>query len=214
MLWVLRELGPTAPYVLADEMGVTKGAVSKLSERLCRKALVSRTTHKEGGRAQLLALTTTGNQLARELNLLAQETRLRFFGRFRATQLDVMFDMIKEIVAAHRASEERCEGKGLSAWVLDEKTRGYIKSFARDAYPLETVAFAIGVSPRLFRGHPEMMEAFERGYQTFLRKGTWRSRKKANIAFEADGTDLSGKVLTKKQARDEAARQRRELESP
>ncbi len=41
---------PTSPSQLADDMGLTRGAVSKLAERLIRKALLAREPRPDDGR--------------------------------------------------------------------------------------------------------------------------------------------------------------------
>ena len=57
---VLRELyecDDMVPSVLAEKIGMTRGAISKLADRLLAKALVTRTTNDEDRRYQALALT-------------------------------------------------------------------------------------------------------------------------------------------------------------
>src|SRR5271156_5192766 len=57
---VMRELygeDALAPSLLADKLRLTRGAISKLGERLIAKGLVIRTSHLSDGRAHTLALT-------------------------------------------------------------------------------------------------------------------------------------------------------------
>src|SRR5690606_10165127 len=56
----LYKLEPTPPSVLADRMGMTKGAISKLAERLVAKGLVERAESQEDKRAHKLSLTAEG----------------------------------------------------------------------------------------------------------------------------------------------------------
>src|SRR5580658_1388653 len=62
--WVLirhlLEVETLAPSRLAERMGMTRGAISKLSDRLLAKALVKRTDDPRDGRAHTLALTPAG----------------------------------------------------------------------------------------------------------------------------------------------------------
>jgi DNA-binding MarR family transcriptional regulator len=59
--WVLMrqllEVEALAPSRLAERMGMTRGAVSKLADRLIAKSLLLRTANPEDGRAQTLSLT-------------------------------------------------------------------------------------------------------------------------------------------------------------
>lgn len=82
--WVaLRELygaGRLAPSVLADRLGMTRGAISKLAERLAAKGLVVRSAGREDRRYQDLALTGPGQALVPDLARLADENDAEFFG--------------------------------------------------------------------------------------------------------------------------------------
>ncbi len=51
---------PTQPSRLADEMGLTRGAVTRLADRLIAKSLMVREASPDDGRAQTLALTDHG----------------------------------------------------------------------------------------------------------------------------------------------------------
>jgi DNA-binding MarR family transcriptional regulator len=56
-----------APSRLAERMGMTRGAISKLAERLIVKSMLVRTADPEDGRAQTLSLTPAGRALIPEL---------------------------------------------------------------------------------------------------------------------------------------------------
>src|ERR1700722_13840 len=62
--WVLmrRLLGEAgrAPSRLAERMGMTRGAISKLADRLVAKSLLARTADPQDGRAHTLSLTAAG----------------------------------------------------------------------------------------------------------------------------------------------------------
>src|SRR5271163_4125170 len=63
---VLRELyehRTVAPSVLADQLKMSRGTVSKLVERVCAKSLVKKTQGDEDRRWQTLALTAAGRAL-------------------------------------------------------------------------------------------------------------------------------------------------------
>src|ERR1700761_574401 len=71
MLRVLYEHDAMAPSALAERLGMTRGAISKLTDRLVDKALVTRTVDQGDRRYQALALTAAGQALVPELSALA-----------------------------------------------------------------------------------------------------------------------------------------------
>lgn len=71
---------PTPPSVLADRMGMTKGAISKLAERLVAKGLVERAESQEDKRAHKLSLTAEGQARIPILASLADRNDSEFFG--------------------------------------------------------------------------------------------------------------------------------------
>ncbi len=79
-LRVLYDVEPLAPSRLAERMGVTKGAISKLADRLVDKALVERTAVPGGGRGQTLTLRRAGRALVPRLASLADRNDADFFG--------------------------------------------------------------------------------------------------------------------------------------
>ncbi len=79
MMRALFDKEPTAPSRLADEMGMTRGAISKLADRLITKSLIIRKASAEDGRAQTLALTEQGIALVPELAALADRNDAEFF---------------------------------------------------------------------------------------------------------------------------------------
>lgn len=71
---VLRTLlatGPTAPSDLAARLMLTRGAISKLVERLSAKALVGRARAGGDGRRMLVTLTGVGRRLVPTLATIA-----------------------------------------------------------------------------------------------------------------------------------------------
>lgn len=68
------------PSVLAEKMGLTKGAVSKLSDRLLAKGLISRLASKDDKRAHSLSLTEAGAAKVPVLAAIADRNDAEFFG--------------------------------------------------------------------------------------------------------------------------------------
>jgi DNA-binding MarR family transcriptional regulator len=103
--WVLlRELfglGPTSPSRVADCLGMTRGAISKLVERLRLKKLVTRTASDDDGRAHVVALTAAGNELVPVLARLADENDREFFGHLTDDERNSLAGALREIVRRH-----------------------------------------------------------------------------------------------------------------
>jgi DNA-binding MarR family transcriptional regulator len=98
---VLRELfkrEPMAPSALAERLCMTRGAISKLVERLVRKSLVTRTADDEDRRYQAVALTARGQALVPELAALADRNDAEFFGALSASERKTLKRLMKQIV--------------------------------------------------------------------------------------------------------------------
>ena len=87
-----------APSRLAEELGLTRGAVTKLADRLIAKALVVRKADPEDGRAQTLALTREGRKLVPRLAGLADANDQAFFGHLAARERKALEQILKAIV--------------------------------------------------------------------------------------------------------------------
>jgi DNA-binding MarR family transcriptional regulator len=101
---VLRELhrlGTTSPGVLAGALGLSKGAVSKLVDRLVAKALVDRSVTEEDRRQQALVLTRTGRTLVPVLGRLAARNDAECFGHLPAGLPWHLMELMREIVRHH-----------------------------------------------------------------------------------------------------------------
>lgn len=70
---------PMAPSRLADAMGMSRGAITKLADRLIAKSLIMREASAHDGRAQTLALTDRGSALVPALAALADRNDAEFF---------------------------------------------------------------------------------------------------------------------------------------
>lgn len=101
---VMREMlntGPANPSQLAERLGMTRGAVSKLIERLCGKALVERTTSSTDRRYQYVTLTPKGKKLVPELARLADENDREFFGHLTDDERADLVRLLKNLVRRH-----------------------------------------------------------------------------------------------------------------
>lgn len=79
LLRALYELETAPPSILADAMGMTRGAITKLANRLVAKSLVSRVQNPQDGRAQTLALTPAGKAMVPRLAKIADHNDAGFF---------------------------------------------------------------------------------------------------------------------------------------
>jgi len=101
---VLRQLlgqQEITPSQLADQLGMTRGAVSKLIERLCQKNLVERQSLTEDRRYQHLGLTSAGQALVPVLARLADENEAECFGHLSAGQQQALRTALQELARQH-----------------------------------------------------------------------------------------------------------------
>ena len=103
--WVLlREMldtGAANPSLLADKVGMTRGAVSKLVERLCHKEFAERSASADDRRYQTVKLTAAGKRLAPVLAQLADENDREFFGHLKSEEKDCLVSLLRDIVRRH-----------------------------------------------------------------------------------------------------------------
>ena len=77
-LWDEKQIAPSA---LAQKMGMTRGAISKLVERLEAKELIGREHETGDRRYQSIALTKSGRAIVPRLAELADKNDAEFFGQ-------------------------------------------------------------------------------------------------------------------------------------
>lgn len=100
--WVLMrqllDVDALAPSKLAERMGMTRGGVTKLADRLIAKKLVKRTADPEDGRAQTLSLTPAGRALVPGLAALADANDAEFFDHLTAADRATLLRILEGIV--------------------------------------------------------------------------------------------------------------------
>ena len=87
-----------APSRLAERMGMTRGAISKLAERLIAKSMLARAADPNDGRAQTLALTPAGRGLVPKLAALADANDAEFFDHLAPENREALQRILREIV--------------------------------------------------------------------------------------------------------------------
>jgi DNA-binding MarR family transcriptional regulator len=101
--WVLMrqmlEVDALAPSRLAERMGMTRGAVSKLADRLIAKSLLVRAADPQDGRAQTLALTAAGRAMVPALAALADANDAEFFDHLAPEDRAALRRILAGIVA-------------------------------------------------------------------------------------------------------------------
>lgn len=102
LLRALYNKEPTPPSRLAEEMGMTRGAITKLADRLIAKSLVERRASAEDGRAQTLALTRQGVSLTPKLADLADRNDAEFFGCLTPTERTTLERLLKRMAERNR----------------------------------------------------------------------------------------------------------------
>lgn len=98
---VLRELygeDGLAPSRLAERLGLTRGAVSKLADRLLAKQMLVRRDNPADARAHTLALSPGGRDLVPRLSALADRNDAEFFDHLTAEDRATVERVMKGIV--------------------------------------------------------------------------------------------------------------------
>jgi len=103
--WViLREMyntEETSPSIVAEATGMTRGAASKLVDRLVDKSLATRREHSEDRRYQQLALTEAGRRLVPQLAAIADSNDQAFFAPLTKAERETLVVILRKLVDAH-----------------------------------------------------------------------------------------------------------------
>lgn len=106
---VLFDTDGMAPIALADRMGMTRGAISKLADRLLAKGLILRAANDAGGRGQLLSLTPAGRAMVPVLAAVADANDRDYFSVLTAPEQQTLDRILRTLV----------DRRGLSAPPVD-----------------------------------------------------------------------------------------------
>jgi DNA-binding MarR family transcriptional regulator len=93
--------GPANPSQLAEQMGMTRGAISKLVDRLCAKGMARRIASDGDRRYQSVSLTSKGEKLVPVLARLADKNDHEFFGHLTDEAQSDLVQLLKEMVQRH-----------------------------------------------------------------------------------------------------------------
>jgi len=86
------------PSEIAERLGMTRGAISKLIDRVVAKRLVKCKVEKGDRRFQSLILTPAGRKLVPVLAALADQNDAEFFGQLADEQRSGLIALLKDIV--------------------------------------------------------------------------------------------------------------------
>ena len=101
---VMREMfddEETSPGLLAERIGMTRGGVSKLVDRLVSKKLVTRRERSDDRRFQSIGLNPAGRRLVPHLAALADQNDEEFFHPLSARERAELMATMKKLVEAH-----------------------------------------------------------------------------------------------------------------
>ncbi|QCI95754.1 MarR family winged helix-turn-helix transcriptional regulator [Novosphingobium sp. EMRT-2] len=93
-----------APSVLAGRMGMTRGAISKLADRLVAKGLIERTGNPDDKRAHRLSLSAVGKKKVPALARLADENDAAFLAALTGKEQEGLRALLRTLIAKHKLS--------------------------------------------------------------------------------------------------------------
>ncbi len=91
----------TSPSIVAGRIGMTRGAITKIVDRLLRKGLVTRRESSGDRRYQEIALTAAGRRLIPALAALADQNDEEFFHPLSRKERETILFILKKLVQAH-----------------------------------------------------------------------------------------------------------------
>jgi len=99
----------TAPSIVAEITGLSRGAVSKLIDRLLHKGLVSREEGTIDRRYQEIKLTKQGKTLVPKLAIIADENDDAFFSKLTGLEKKQLRNILKKLTNLHNLNTNPIE---------------------------------------------------------------------------------------------------------
>lgn len=100
-LSLIHEAGRTTPGKLAEATGMTKGAISKVLDKIETKGYLRRIVDSQDSRVQQLSLTPRGRQLVPKLAALADHNDVAFFGCLRSKEHTELLRLLRKLTQIH-----------------------------------------------------------------------------------------------------------------
>ncbi|MBN9342950.1 MAG: MarR family transcriptional regulator [Caedibacter sp. 38-128] len=99
--WALMRMlygqSPLAPSRVAKQMGMTKGAITKLVDRLIAKSFIVRASNADDGRAQTISLTKEGEKLVPVLAQLADSNDQEYFNHLSSKDQETLQRILRHL---------------------------------------------------------------------------------------------------------------------
>jgi DNA-binding MarR family transcriptional regulator len=92
------------PADLAETIGLTRGAVSKVLDKIEKKRWLARKTLEEDGRGQLLFLTPQGRRILPELREIADRNDRTFFDCLSAKEKAMLGQLLRKLTTSNKIS--------------------------------------------------------------------------------------------------------------
>lgn len=99
----------TSPSTVANITGLTRGAVSKLIDRLLQKGFVARTESTTDRRYQEIKLTAVAKKLVPKLARIADENDDRFFSVLTVSEKKNLMKILIKVADAHQLNSNPIE---------------------------------------------------------------------------------------------------------
>jgi len=100
----IQRCADVTPATLAEAMGMTRGAISKILDKLQEKKWISRITSEEDKRSWFLSLTPQGRCVLPELTAIADENDEHFFGILDPGEQTALRGLLSKLAKLHRIS--------------------------------------------------------------------------------------------------------------
>lgn len=101
VLCTVRDRPGVKPGELAEALGLTRGAISKVLDKVEGKGLVARGGVAEDQRVQVLSLTRAGRRLLPQLEEIADRNDEQFFGCLEQAEREQLWQVLRKLTAAH-----------------------------------------------------------------------------------------------------------------
>lgn len=102
--WVILRLlyrADAIPSRIARETGLTRGAITKIADRLAARALIARLASADDGRSQRLRLTMKGRKLVPVLAAAADRNDEEFFGPLSTAERQALDRVLRKLASHH-----------------------------------------------------------------------------------------------------------------
>jgi DNA-binding MarR family transcriptional regulator len=90
------------PTELADAMDMTRGAISKVLDKLETKQWITRTASRKDNRVQLVSPTRPGRRVLPELAAIANDNDSRFFDALDTDERATLRKLLRKLADVHR----------------------------------------------------------------------------------------------------------------